>query len=114
MTARHGVGQSNDFLAMQQMADRSMHLQPQQQQNYLQSSHYVQPQAMMASMAGQTQQQLQNQYGMSQTNYQQNAYHQLYNLHNTAQQNLYLQQQSSQFEHQSQARMHSNNIQMGT
>lgn len=111
MSARHNVARPNDFLAMQQMAD-GMHL-PQQQQNYLQPSHYVnQPQAMMAGMSGQTQQ-LQSQYGMGQTNYQQNAYHQLYNLQQN-QQNLYVQQQQSQFDHPSQSRMHSNIQQMGT
>lgn len=108
MAGRHGVAEPNDFLAMQQMANRSIHLQPQAQPNYLQSTHYVQPQAMMAGMSGQTQQ-LQNQYGMGQTNYQQNAY-QLYNLQQN-QQNLYFQQQT-QFDHQSQTRMQHPSVQM--
>lgn len=104
---RHGITRpNNDFLGMQQqMTDRAMHLQP-QQQNYLQqSSHYIQPQQPM--IPGMPNQQIPAQYGgIGPSNYQQNAY-QLYNLQQNP--NLYLQQQ--QFDHQPQVRIHSN-IQM--
>lgn len=89
MNVQHGAGRQNDFIAMQHqmnVGDRTMHIQPQNLQSYLQHDQYVPS----------------NQYG-AQTGYQQaNAYNQ-YNSFQQQIQPQYLPQQ--QFDHQS--RIHS-------
>lgn len=102
MTARHGAGRPNDFLAMHQQM--GSHLQ---QHNYLTT-----PQSQQATNSY-IPSQLYNFPATQSTNYvpsPQQAYNQYAQLQQQTQQNLYLQQQQQQFDHQT--RMHANLQQM--